>query len=167
MEDGMDMHANVADDYDVKVKMNDKDGVQASADLDGLKANARMQDPESEFGISVGDASANAKLGKDRSEFNAKMDDTGANVVMGEKEGIEAQANMGKDYEIKVKANDKDDGTLETEMKFDKYYMYGMDTNEGKTPECNTGKSEECEKITGSKEYCCAKVVMTDEKGGQ
>lgn len=95
------------------------------------------------------------------------MDGSGASVTMSEKEGIDARANMGDDYDIKVKATDEDGGKLTTEMKFDKYYMYGMDTNSAKTPECNTGTAAECEKITGSKEYCCAKVVMTDEKGGQ
>ena len=48
---------------------------------------------------------------------------------MSEKEGIDARANMGDDYDIKVKATDEDGGKLTTEMKFDKYYMYGMDTN--------------------------------------
>ena len=68
-------------------------------------------------------------MSEERSEFNAQMDGSGASVTMSEKEGIDARANMGDDYDIKVKATDEDGGKLTTEMKFDKYYMYGMDTN--------------------------------------
>jgi len=76
---------------------------------------------------------------------------------------------MGDDYEIKVKANEDNGGSMTTEVKFDRFYMYGMDSMGGKdqAPVCGTGKNEECEKLTGSKKNCCAKVVMTDQEKGE
>lgn len=54
-------------------------------------------------------------------------------------------------------------------MKFDKYYMYGIDNMGGKgngAPGCGPG-IDECSKLVNSKESCCAHVLMTDEGNGE
>ena len=55
-------------------------------------------------------------------------------------------------------------------MKFDQYYLYGMDNIDGKNnsaPHCGPGHVKDaCKKTLNSKKSCCAHVVMTDQNSG-
>ena len=57
---------------------------------------------------------------------------------------------------------------LKTVMKFDRFFMYGMDNMGGRNnsaPECKPNATDPCKKESGKS--CCAHVVMTEGNGEQ
>lgn len=87
--------------------------------------------------------------------------------MTGQKYSIE-----GDGYDITV-IDDKKHGGMEltTMMKFDRYFMYGIDNVGGKNnsaPECGPGmKDDVCKELTKSDKSCCTHVVMTDGGNGE
>lgn len=59
---------------------------------------------------------------------------------------------------------------MTSEMKFDKYFLYGIDNMGGQgngAPEtCSGGQDDPCKNLVGSGKSCCAHVVMTDRGSG-
>lgn len=77
----------------------------------------------------------------------------------------------GEGYDITIKEEKGKAGgdQLTSKMKFDKYFMYGVDNMGGKgngAPECGPGhKHDACKELTKSDKSCCAHVVMTEGNG--
>lgn len=75
----------------------------------------------------------------------------------------------GDGYDITLIEDKKWGGDqLTSIMKFDKYFMYGMDNMGGKgnsAPECKIGAKDPCKKESGKS--CCAHVIMTEGNGEQ
>lgn len=73
----------------------------------------------------------------------------------------------GDDYSVSIKM---EDDTLMTEMKFDEYFMYGIDHmgEEGATPPCGPdAEYDMCKEKVFSQDTCCSHVVMMDDDGNQ
>jgi len=79
----------------------------------------------------------------------------------------------GDGYDLSGTYAEKHDGMqISSEMKFDKFFLYGMDNIDGKgnsAPGCgpSNGGKDACKEITGSENTCCTHVVMTDQGNGK
>lgn len=78
---------------------------------------------------------------------------------------------QGDNYSVKVNMkNHGDSQSVTTEMKFDQYFMYTIDTmgEDGydTTPPCGPdAKHDSCKDKVYSQNTCCSHVVMMDDMG--
>lgn len=105
----------------------------------------------------------------DKQDWNDKQDwDDKQEWDDDDKDSSNGMSFSGDNYEVAVNYEKDRFGNdqMTTEMKFDKYFMYGIDNMGGNSqdmPPCGPGvKRDACKRSVNSKETCCAHVATVD-----
>lgn len=138
-----------------------------------MEIEAKMRGEETKFEVELPmDVEVEARMKGDKT--NVKVELPGDMEVEGRMDsdmtGVKVE---GDGYEMSAMYGEKDGGTMiETETKFDQYYMYSMDqmdSHNNSAPDCGPSAmngTDECKERAGENS-CCTHVVMTDRGSGK
>ena len=155
------------------------DGMEIEMDLDDLgkvEMKQRGDTTKAKIKIRPIDVEIEGEMGPDKTTVEIELDELDKMRINGTMAGEQTTVNVrgGRgDYDITGTLEDQHDGMqISSEMKFDKFFLYGMDNIDAKNnsaPGCgpSNGGRDPCKDITGSENTCCTHVVMTDQGNGK
>jgi len=155
------------------------DGMEIEMDLDDLgKVEMKQRGDRTKAQIKIRpiDVEIEGEMRPDYTSVEVELDELDRMRINGTMvdEQITVNVRGGKgDYNITGTFDDQYEGTqISSEMKFDKFFLYGMDNIDAKdnsAPGCgpSNGGKDPCKDITGSENTCCTHVVMTDQGNGK
>jgi hypothetical protein len=166
---------DMGDMGDIRVRQRGDDSeFRVKARPIDMEVEAEMRGDETKFEIELPmDVEVKAKMQGDQTKVNVEL--PGDMELEGRMDsdmtGVKVE---GDGYEMSAMYGERDGGTaIETETKFDQYYMYSMDqmdAHNNSAPDCGPSAllgEDECKNRSGGGDSCCTHVVMTDRGSGK